>query len=177
MESLTVSCLCSHLPVTSLLTQIFVKGKQEERNEGVNGLVRIYSTWHIVGAQKTPATRTHRTGVNGRGPGAHSRYTGAWWAPLAEFLILAPGFAPAEPACRQPSDHWLGGRRGRQAEPTPSGALAWPVSLSWVGLLTRAAGSGNPGLSAVTGRQLPQGEVCPWPPPRRPEARGSSGLA
>lgn len=50
----------------------------------MSGLFRISSTWHVVGAQKTPALRIDKGAREWVGPGGHSRDTGALWALLAE---------------------------------------------------------------------------------------------
>lgn len=48
-------------PVTSLLAQIFVKGKKEDGwMDGWLAFFRICCSWHSAGAQKTPATRIPR---------------------------------------------------------------------------------------------------------------------
>lgn len=82
----------------------------------MNGLVHICSTWHIVGAQKTPAVRDPRTWRVGEDLG-HTVGDGAWWALRAEGPDSCPWWQQTQRAASPPALAGLG--RGRQAEPRP----------------------------------------------------------
>lgn len=69
---------------------------------------------------------------------------------------------------------------GQAGRATPSGALAWRVSLSWVGLLTRLLVLGSPASQQFREGGCLREKCVPGPLPPRPavpEAGGSSRLA